>query len=309
MSVINLRNMTEAERNMKDKYKSLYIFVIYDLSVVDVIARVDKMLGLIETIGNQYEKNYLKKRVLGFRAELEGVQTDQKINDVYLVSDVVRAIGLNEEGYETLKMFGCDNYVVKYDDVFDFEWLENYLYDRSYINVVSANGSEVKHVHFGRTKRRVHKVVNSKKFDVGEYIDTLGNELCIVCGVSGLLKGLVGGGNIIVLDGFKKNGEILLEWERYINAVNAEKLEWYLDRLLDPKEGGKIVFGDDVTKNIGHKMVKILFCSPGMRKKVLNRIPEEFRVFELMEVKSYVAGDVGSRLEKDFRGVVGVKFY
>lgn len=313
MNLEQFQNLTKVERSMEDKCDSLYMFVMYGVSILNVMTKVDMMLGSIDNMTNPYKRNYVRGRIVRFRTELDSMNDEMdevKMNCVYLVSDVVRRIELDEGVGETLKMFECEEYVVRYGNVFDFEWLDNYLYDRLCVDVLRVNNSEMTHVHLGRTKSRVYKHVNSRKFDLVEYIDGLNyQELCVVHGVSSLLKGVVVKPNLLVLNGFKKNEEILEEWDKFLGGIAADKLDWYLSRLLDPKEGGKIVFGDDITKCIMMKMVKVLFCSPMMRKKIMSRVPEEFRVFELVEVKSYLGGDVGDRLERDFRGVVGVKFY
>lgn len=297
-------------KGLSDRHQSQYIFVINDLVVEDLIEKVKKMITIVDSGSNPSKKAYLKTKLNNFVENLLAIQAETKINGIYFVSDSVGYYDFRPFWKETLTSFKCDTLIVKYDDVFQIEWLKSLLLDRTYINILHLNNNNIKHIHLGSTKKRIFKEKDDKKMDISLYIqENIGKgEIVIIHGISSFLKGIHDTETLKIMNGHKRDEEILEEYNKIINEANAKQLQWWLDRMLDPKEGKKLVFGKDIGTGITDNMIKTIFCSPDRKTKLLENYANENISDKLIVVRSY-GDDVGKRLVIEFKGAVGIKFY
>lgn len=297
-------------KGLTDKHQSQYIFVINGLAVEDVIEKVKKMVIIVDAGSNPSKKALLKGKLNNFIENLIGIQPETKIEGIYFVSTSVGYHELRPFWKETLTSFKCDSLIVKYDDTYQLDWLKNLLLDRSYINILQLNNNNLKHVHLGFTKKRVFKEKDEKKMDVPLYIqeNTNRGDVVIIHGVSSFLKCMQESDILRIFNGHKRDEELLEEYYKIINDGNAKQLQWWLDRILDPKEGKKLVFGKDIGIGITDGMIKTVFCSPERKAKLLENYANENISDKLIVIKSY-GEDVGKRLVVEFKGAIGVKFY
>lgn len=297
-------------KGISDRHQSLYIFVINNLVLEELIEKIKKMITIIDSGSNPSKKAYLKSKLNNFVENLIGIQHETKINGVYFVSNSVSYYEFRPFWRETLTSFKSDSLIVKYDDTYQLDWLKNLLLDRSYINILHLNNNNLKHVHMGLTKKRLFKDKNEKKIDTQLYIqeNISKGEIVIIHGISSCLKGIVDTNVLKILSGHKKDEELLEVYEKIINDGNAQQLQWWLDRMLDPKEGKKLVFGKDIGTGITDGIIKTVFCSPERKIKLLEKYTNENINDKLIVVKSY-GNDVGKRLSVEFKGAIGIRFY
>jgi hypothetical protein len=81
-----------------------------------------------------------------------------------------------------------------------------------------------------------------------------------------------------------------------------------LDKLLDPKIENKIVFGKDIQTCIKSSLLKTLYCTETIEKK-LSIIPQHYKNFEIKIIKPIEKGDIYDKLEKNYAGAIGIKYY
>jgi len=297
-------------KDASDKYESLYIFVVRGLIVEDFLDRVHKMIGIVDDIPNSSKKGFLKSRLYTFVKHLEGLKSESIVSGIYFLGSDINEFEFRGYWKETLSQFACDNVLLRYGDSYQLEWLKNLLLDRSYINVVHLRNNILKHYHLNSTKRKLYQEKNEKKMDMQLYIteSVPKGEICIVHGISSYLKTLKDSNTLKILNGDKKDDQLFEEYEKITNQKSSLELQEWLDKLLDPKDGKKIVFGIDIKKCINAKLLKTLYCSPDIRLKILEKILPEDIVFDIVVVKSF-GDDIGRKLVNDFKGAVGIKFY
>lgn len=297
-------------KGQTDRHQSQYIFVINGLVIEELIEKVKKMITVVDAGSNPSKKVYLKTKLNNFVENLLGVKPETKVEGIYFVSTSVGYFDLTSYWKDTLNSFGCTGMMVKYDDVYQLGWLKNLLLDRTYINILHFKNNTVKHVHLGITKKRVHQEKTEKKMDVQEYIkeNTKSGEIVLIHGVSSFLKGVEENEFVRVLNGDKRDEELMEEFDKIINEKNAKELTWWLDHMLDPKEGKKLSFGKDIGEGIVGGMIRTVFCSPERQQKLLENYANENIQDKLIVVRSY-GDDVGKRLVVEFKGAVGIKFY
>lgn len=297
-------------KNLEDKYESQYIFVINGMVVEELIEKVRKMVVIVDAGSNPTKKTYLKAKLNNFIENLIGIKPETKVECIYFVSNSVAYHEFRPYWKETLNIFGCDNLLIKYDNFYPLGWLKNLLLDRSYINVLRLDGNNLRHFHLGSTKKKLFKDKDEKKLDLALYLqeNIKSQELVLIHGVSSFTKGMIDTPKLKIFNGYKRDEELFEEYDKIINAANAEQLQWWLDRMLDPKEGKKLVFGKDIGIGITDNMIKTIFCSPERSIKLIENYVDENIQDRLIIVKSY-GEDVGKRLITEFKGAVGVKFY
>lgn len=307
---IQFNSTFDKYKNISDKYESLYIFVVRGLTVDDFLDKINKIVGIIDDIPNSSKRGFLKTRLHIFIKYLEGLKSGTVINGIYLLGNDVNEFEFRKYWKDTLLQFGCDNLLLRYGDNYQLEWLKSLLLDRTYINIMHLKNNVLKHFHLNSTKRRLHQEKNEKKMDIQLYINENipKGDICIIHGVSSFLKTIKDSSTIRIFNGDKKDDQLFEEHEKIINEKNGSELQEWLDKLLDPKDGKKIVFGIDIKSSINDKLLKTLYCSPDVKLKIIEKVPSEYIVFDIVVVKSF-GDDIGRRLVSDFKGAVGIRFY
>lgn len=299
--------------NVTDKFGALYIFVIRDVSVEFVFDKIKKLMANADDMHNNVKKNHIKGRLHKFVNVLENEQLSKTVNNIYLVSNDVNVIAFDDYWIETLNMFNCDSYLVKYGDEFQLEWLRDYLLDRSYVNVLQLQNNNIKHIHLNSTKRVTVKEHTEKKCELNEFISNNipSSEYCVVHGVSSFMKQLVCSNMLIVLNGTKRDDELLLEYNKILNSKRSIELEKWLEYFNNPdsKEYKRIIIGkDNILQSMNYNELKIIYCLPKIKKNILKNFTGT-KTFELVEIKSYDNNDTGHKLKTIYDGIIGIKFY
>jgi hypothetical protein len=309
----NFVNTFDKFKQEEDKFESLYIFVIRNMTVEAITNEIKRMITIADEMGNNVKKNYIKARLYSFVTFLEGIGLETILSGIYMVYKKIEEIPIFPEWNETLDMFKCRNFVCEYGDKFKLDWLYDYLTDKSYLNVLQLQNNNIKHIFLNQTKRVVYSEKEEKKCDLNEFVNQHipKGEYCVIHGVSSFIKQLKESTTLKVLNGNKRDEEILEEFDKMLNEKKSIELQKWLDTMSNPdsKDARKLAFGKEIIEAINDNMLKTLFCTPRMKKQVLEKIQTENLVFEIIEIKSYDSSDMGMKLRKDFNGAIGIKFY
>jgi hypothetical protein len=98
--------------------------------------------------------------------------------------------------------------------------------------------------------------------------------------------------------------EIIDTIDKSIYEENIKELEIWLTKLLDPKEGHKIVFGNDIEESAEQGFIETIYCTPENEQKY-----SKFENVSIKLVKSYKNGDSIYNYSKNYNGVLGIKYY
>ena len=92
---------------------------------------------------------------------------------------------------------------------------------------------------------------------------------------------------------------------------NQEKFKKeFLDNIQNPNECDKLLFGKkEVGDAILNYMVKKIFVNPKILKMLKDKVDKSALNFEINLIKSLETGDYGQLLNKEFDGIVGIKYY
>ncbi len=290
----------------KDKFESLYVFVIYDQSKEIVDERLNKISKIIDSIPDAKKKNFLKSRITNFKKYFDSYKNDI-VNGIFLVSDDVKYINLEKYYIDTLKEFKI-NFSYQYGKTYDIDWLKKFLLDRDYTLVLKIKNNDVS----------ISKVTSTKQ--LGVYSDTI-KSLVINDIISSKIdkdtKFLIHGSSAS-LKNFEINNKNCigcynkeLTLEQQIDMIeeakykhNIKELEVWLEKLLDPKDGHKLVFGNDIEENAENELIQTIYCTPEKSSRFI-----KFTNCEIKLVKSFKSGDFVNTFEKNYDGVLGIKYY
>jgi len=298
--------------NKKDKFESMYIFVIYEMTKEDIEEKFVKIYKLLDTLSDSKKRGYLKTRIYSFQKFISD-KKESSITGIYLVDDDVNDFKLEKFYLDTLKMFKVQNFNYQYGKNFDIEWLKSLVLDRNYVNVMKVKNNDI----------TITKVTSSKQLQV--FSDTVKSMNLIDIINSNIEKEtkffIHGSSNAIKLIDKTKlpsqlskicidilNKELtldqqieLIETSKYKD--NILELENWLTKLLDPKEGHKIVFGKDILENGENGLIETIYCIES--KNVYKHLDST----NIKLVKSFKNGDFISQFEKNYGGVLGIKYY
>jgi hypothetical protein len=296
----------------KDKFESLYIFVIYDMSKEDIEEKFVKIYKLLDTLSDSKKRGYLKTRIYSFQKFLSD-KKENLISGIYFVNEEVNEFKMEKYYLETLKMFNIQNFIFQYGKTFDIEWLKNLVLDRDYVNVMKIKNNDIS----------ITKVTSSKQLQVfSETVKSMNLVEIITNNLEKEKKFFIHGSSNAIKT-FDKTKlpiqvnklciEILnkeLNLEQQIELIETSKykeniieLDNWLTKLLDPKEGHKIVFGKDILENAENGLIETIYCIEP--KNIYKNIDS----VKIKLVKSIKNGDSISQFEKNYGGVLGIKYY
>lgn len=297
-------------KSVTDKHQSLYIFVINGLQIENLVEKVTKMVTMVDTITNPVRKSYIKTRLNKFLENLTVVEPETKINGIYFVGSNTSYIEFRNYWKETLNIFQCSDMMVKYDDIYQLEWLYNLLIDRNFIHVLHFRNNNVRHYHLNLTKRKLHQEKTEKKMDINEFIqENVKNEICLIHGISSFLKNLIETDNIKLLSGDKRDDELLEEYEKILNRKNCKLLKIWMDKLTHPVESRRLVFGQEIGKGIENCTIKTIFCGPERKNKLIENFGQDNKIPELILIKQLDDDDYVRRFFADFKGGMGITYF
>ena len=310
----NFYHLFRPYKIVMDKHKSLYIFIVNNIAVEEVIEKIKRMIIIIDSGSNPSKNAYRKNRLSIFLTHLTGIKPESIVDGLFLLGTTLDKFSFNPFWRETLELFGQNKFIEFHDDYFDIELLKNLLLDRSYINVLHFKNNTLKHIHLNKTKKRIHCERTERNMDVNAYIVTnkiSQDDVFIVHGVSSFLRSVTTSetNNIYVLNGDQKDNDILATIERIENNRKSQLLKSWLDKMSDIKEGHKLVFGSEIKENIENQMLHTIFVSPERAEKMVLNFPDLNLMDKMVIIKSIDSDDLGYQLAHQWKGAIGIKYY
>jgi len=296
----------------KDKFESLYIFVIYDLSKDEMEEKFTKIFKQLDGISDSKKKGFLKSRIFDFKKNIE-MYKDDIINGIFFVGESIKYFELDKYYLETLKMFKVSKINFQFDKNYNIKWLKDLLLDRNYVNVLRVKNNDVSLTKFTSSKQLSIYSDTQKSINLLEIINTklIGDKdiKFLIHGSSTHLKQLNDFGyknkNCLGIILKELNLEETIDTiDKSIYEENIKELEVWLKKLLDPKEGHKLVFGNDIEEATEQGFIETIYCTPENKEKY-----SKFENVNIKVVKSYKNGDSIYNYSKNYNGVLGIKYY
>jgi hypothetical protein len=174
----------------------------------------------------------------------------------------------------------------------------------------AKTNNTLKHFHLNLTKKRVHLEKTEKSMNINKYInESCANNICIIHGISSLIKTIDLSENIVVLSGDNTDDVLIQVYKNIGNKKNIKLLKYWLDKIIDPKESHKLVFGKDIGSCIIDCSLKTIFCSLERKTKILENFGKEHKIPELIVILKDDNDFTCRQFFEDFKGGLGIKYY
>jgi hypothetical protein len=292
-------------KEIKDKFESLYIFVIYETLREELEDIFSKLIKNIDSISDSKKKHYIKSRITNFKNTIDSTK-DTIINGIYLVGETVKYVPIEKYYIDTLKMFKIGKCNYKFDNYYPIGWLKNFVIERSYVNVVKVKNNDVSITKFNQTKQLTVYNETIKSFNLIEFLKTR-MEKDIKFLVHGSIKQINDYKNNLCL-GIENKELKIEEIHEYIEdsfyKENIKELENWLSKIVDPKENHKIVYNNDILEQGENGFLETIYCT--FENKIKFNTLENIHI---KVVKSSKNNEIINNFHKNFNGVLGIKYY
>lgn len=298
----------------KSTDKFSYSVLIHSTINQELIETIKKKLENInKKINNSYKKKFINERIYSLITYLESVfkQTDE-INSIFLIDKKINQLDFTKSEKNFCKTWNIPKLIFEYDDHFHIDYLTELLSIKHVKTIFKFDKSNYSVVEMDNTKSRTIETHSSLDESSIESM-VLQHKPLLLCGLNQILKKLtyLEERNISVEIRNITNEEIMELIQIKIIKENQDKFrEEILDNITNPNVQDKIIFGKkEIGAAIQGYMIKKLFINPKMLKILKEKAEPSLLNFEINIVKSIESGDHGYTLNKNYDGMVGLKYY
>lgn len=296
------------------KDKILYTILVHDHTNEELIDIVKKKLENInKKISNSFKKKLINDKIYSFINYLESeMNRSEKVNSIFLINDKINRIDMSLSEKSFCKNWNISKFTFEFDEEFKIDYLMELLSTKMIKCVFKFDKSSYSVVHLDSTKSKVIENHSSLNEDsIITYINQ--HKPVVIYGMCSILKKLshLESKNLSILNRHMTNDEIL----EFIRIKNIEfnqevfKTE-FLDNINNPALLDKLIFGKkNISEAINNFLIKKLFINPKLYKILKNNADSSTLNFEIIIVQSLKSGDFGHDLNKNYNGMVGIKYY
>ncbi len=299
----------------KDKFESLYIFVIYDLTIDEFNNKIEKVMKILDNITDSKKRGFLKNRIYNFHKYISDFKDDNfYLDGIYFVSDKINKEKLTQENKNVLKFFNHPNFCYNYGNNYPIDWLINLINDIEYVNVFNIKNNDIKYFILNETKKKYIYQDTIKSMDIKTIINNniLKNkenkiEKYFLYGSSVNLKTFQDPNCFNIINTNKEilDEDILNYYKMDKYKKNNDELKDILDKITTPKIINKIVFGNDNLQELENNMIDTIFVSDN------NILLKEIQNYNanIKIVKSFSKGDIIDNFINNYGGIIGLKYF
>lgn len=298
----------------KEKERYSYTILIHSYVNEDLIDSTKKKLENInKKIKDAHKKKFINDRIYSFISYLESAfSMKEKINCIFFINSKIKSIQLSKSEYSFCLKWNIMKYYMDYDDKFDVEYLTN-LFSTDQLKIAFRfDKSNYQVVELDSVKFRVaENHTNMEEDSINFHITKL--KPMVLYGTNQTLKKLQHlESNGITISLKNLSNEELLEIINKKTVTNNQELfrKEFLDNINNPSVMDKLLFGrNEVASAINNFMVKKLFVNPKIYSTLKENVDSSTLNFEVVIVQPLEPGDYGQVLNKDYGGIVALKYY
>jgi hypothetical protein len=312
-------NLKYAKKYQENR-NTLITLYFYETTKENAISFIQKELNKCSTIQNTSIKNKLNNRLYELKLKIEKMNDDILLSMIYLLHDEIIEHKFNENEKQVFIDFKLKPINIWNDEIFQIDYLIDLFYDFNfyYSCVVQKNQFIIKKIN--STK---NKVLNQIKFSnektLIENINQVINEQKItelyIHSNHNLIKALINEKNkkYICFEQELNDNEVLVKIKNTIYEKNNQLLEKKLNELNNPNTNLDVfVFGflkKEILSAIECYSLKELYIEE--RKLVILKecLDDSFFNFKIIPIVSTKNGDIASQFIKNYKGLMGIKYF
>ncbi len=297
-------------KNMNEKFS--YSILTYSYTNEELIDLLKKKLENInKKIKDSFKKKFINERVFSLITNLESsFNMNEIVNGIFFVNTDINKIIFSKENVKYCNKWSLQKLWLDYDDKFSTQYLTQLFSEKSLEIVFKFSKSDYTVLEIDSVKSRTIESHSSMDEDsIKNYISKF--------------KPSVLYGNNQILKKFNELDGILIDMKNLTNEELVEVIEVknikenqelfkkeFLDNLTNPSQQDKLLFGrNEVVEAVNNYMVKKLFINPKLYNILLEKLDNSVLNFEILIVKPNEPGDYGQILNRDYGGIVAIKYY
>ena len=297
-------------KNMNEKFS--YSILTYSYTNEELIDLLKKKLENInKKIKDSFKKKFINERIFSLITNLESsFNMNEIVNGIFFVNSDINKIIFSKENVKYCNKWSLQKLSLDYDDKFSTQYLTQLFSEKSLEIVFKFSKSDYTVLEIDSVKSRTIESHSSMDEDsIKNYISKF--------------KPSVLYGNNQILKKFNELDGILIDMKNLTNEELVEVIEIknikenqelfkkeFLDNLTNPSQQDKLLFGrNEIVEAINNYMVKKLFINPKLYNILLEKLDNSVLNFEILIVKPNEPGDYGQILNRDYGGIVAIKYY
>lgn len=296
-------------KNENDNFS--YTFIIYDISTEEFVNQLKKKIdNLNKKINNSFKKKNINDRLFSLITYIESNYTSNyNINSIFLVNKKVYNLQFTKNDLQFCKKWNINKFYMNYDDTFQIEYLIKLFSNIFTKTIFKFDKTNYQIIELDSTKSRI--VENHKNMDIQEINNIISNyKPTVIYGNNIILKKLDCQKNTIIFENMNYEKILELISNKEIEENQEKFKKEFLDNLTNPSEMDKLIYGKkEVGLSIENFQIKKLFINPKLLKILKEKADPSILNFEIVMIKSQKKGDLGTILNKDYGGMVGIKYY
>ena len=299
-------------KESRDKFS--YTILTHGYTNDELVETVkNKLENINKKIKNSFNKKHINDRIYGFITYLESnFKSAEKVNGIFLVNTKNNYIPFTNENIKFCNQWGITKFIMDYGEEFNIDFLTELLSTKSIKTVFKFDKSSYSVVEMDSTKsRHIESHSSTDETSVSEVASK--HNPVLICGLNQALKkfsNLEKDGIIVILKNLVNSEIIDIIVEKEIKDNQEKFKREFLDNISNPSESDKLIFGrNEVGDAILNYMVKKIFVNPKILKMLKDKVDNSILNFEINVIKSLETGDLGQILNKDYGGIVGIKYY
>jgi hypothetical protein len=305
--------------NIRENQETLLTIYISNKKILDVIPIFEKELEKAKNINNTSKKHKICNRYYQFIKKLNDFNEETIIHSIFLINDEIFEYKLNKEEIEIIKTYNLKEIYFEMDEYFHISYLIDLFTNFEFIYTILLSKNNGKTIIINKNKNKIiDEIKINNENELQDLIDTYKNEYqykntFIIYGESNLLDKLENNKNYIICKGKYSYSDIYLIYQDKIDKENLELLEKKLNDLNNEKTNLDLyVFGRlkiEIKESIETYSIKELYIEKRKIDLLKNFIDNEYFNFKIIPIKSLKEGDIGDIFIKNYKGLMGIKYY
>mgnify|MGYP005989610753 CR=1 FL=1 len=305
--------------NIHENQETLLTIYISNKKILDVIPIFEKELEKAKNINNTSKKHKICNRYYQFIKKLNDFNEETIIHSIFLINEEIFEYKLNKEEIEIIKTYNLKEIYFEMDEYFHISYLIDLFTNFEFIYTILLSKNNGKIIIINKNKNKIiDKIKINNENELQDLIDTYKNEYqykntFIIYGESNLLDKLENNKNYIICKGKYSYSDIYLIYQDKIDKENLELLEKKLNDLNNEKTNLDLyVFGRlkiEIKESIETYSIKELYIEKRKIDLLKNFIDNEYFNFKIIPIKSFKEGDIGDIFIKNYKGLMGIKYY
>ena len=299
--------------------ETLITIYIYNKNVLEIITLFEKELEKAKNISNPIKKYKISNRYYSLIKKLNELNEEYIINSIFLINDDIFEYKLNNNEINTIIEYKLKEVFFVVDTYFHISYLLDIFTNFDFIYSICLSKSNAQLIKLNENKNKIvyeNKINNEN--DLNEIIIKCKNEynyknVIIIYGESLLFNKLETNKTYIILNEIRKYNEIYSIYQEKIYKNNLELLEKKLNELNNEKTNLDLfVFGRlkmEIKDAVEAYSVKELYIEERKLELLKDILDTEYFNFKIILIKSFQTGDIGDKFIKDYKGLMGIKYF